>query len=149
MPVVYTKGDVTEAVEDIIAHGVNCMGAMGAGVARALMMKWPEVRKRYMDNHELGGWELGSVQLVAVNDRQVVANCATQKTYLPRGVRHVDYSAVDKCMKTLYAYSVENNLSVAMPMIGAGLAGGDWTRIEEIINRIFVDKVVKVYVFSQ
>jgi hypothetical protein len=35
-------------------------------------------------------------------------------------------------------------LRFGMPMIGAGLAGGDWDVIEEMINDIFVDEDITI-----
>lgn len=145
MPVVMLKGDVTKADQDVIAHGVNCKGAMGSGVALALLKRWPRVREEYIEFHKNFGWRLGTVQYIPVNDHQIVANCATQKSYLPRGQKHVDYEAVEICMQDLYEYCKMHGKSLAIPKIGAGLAGGDWKEIRKIINKIFVDMDVHVY----
>jgi hypothetical protein len=35
-----------------------------------------------------------------------------------------------------------------MPRIGCGLAGGEWSKVEEIINRVMPDVDVYVYDFD-
>jgi O-acetyl-ADP-ribose deacetylase (regulator of RNase III) len=142
MPIIYVKGDVTAAKEDVIAHGVNCKSVMGSGVALALLKKWPRVRKDYLKQK----WVLGYVQYVPVEEDKYVANCATQFEYWPRDKVHADYGAIEQCMKNLHGTCTWNKYSLAMPKIGAGLAGGDWNRIEKIINDVFHDMEVKVYV---
>ena len=74
-----------------------------------------------------------------------MANCATQHRYLPRGVCHADYNAIRSCMVTVKDYAKLRNLTIAMPKIGAGLAGGDWGLIEQILNDVFQDFDVSVY----
>ena len=41
-------GSLLEADADIICHQVNCQGAMGAGVAKQIADKWPNVKKEYV-----------------------------------------------------------------------------------------------------
>lgn len=145
MPIVYIKGDVTKASQDIIAHGVNCKGAMGSGVALALLKRWSRVREQYMVKHQNGGWRLGDIQYVPIGEGRFVANCATQKDYLPRGPQHADYDAIEKVMNDLAEYCAIHGKTLAMPKIGAGLAGGDWKVIRKIIDKAFPYKDVFVY----
>jgi O-acetyl-ADP-ribose deacetylase (regulator of RNase III) len=140
----YKKGNVLEASEMIIAHGCNCSGGFGSGVAGQIAQKWPEVRAAYMNQHNSHGWELGFVQYVDVGS-QIIANCGTQLKYLPRGICHADYPAIAKTMQQVKKYAVHNGFSIAIPKIGAGLAGGDWTIIEGILTGIFDDYDITVY----
>jgi O-acetyl-ADP-ribose deacetylase (regulator of RNase III) len=142
----YVKGDLFETKCNIIAHGCNCRGGFGSGVAYTMAMKYPKVRDMYLEKHEEEGWKLGDVQFVRVRDGRVIANCATQYNYLPRGVCHASYDAIRKAMQTVKEYAVNNDLSVAIPKIGAGLAGGDWDKIESILEEVFSDYSITVYV---
>ncbi|HEI8866651.1 TPA: hypothetical protein SLG40_002159 [Serratia odorifera] len=56
------------------------------------------------------------------------------------------YCAIDepnkKCLSLVAAFALEKRLSIQLPMIGAGLGGGDWNIIEEIIkNKIARNKI--------
>lgn len=139
------KGNVFDSDFDIIAHGCNCKGGFGAGVALAVAQKYPKARHHYLDKHRTEGWRLGEVQFVKVLGRQqYIANCATQKSFLPRGRKHADYDAIRTCMEKVRDFAKENKMTVAIPKIGAGLAGGDWKTIKKILDEVFVDFDVTV-----
>jgi O-acetyl-ADP-ribose deacetylase (regulator of RNase III) len=48
-------------------------------------------------------------------------------------------------MITVKKFAKEKGLSIAIPKIGAGLAGGEWSVIEQILVKVFVDYDVTVY----
>jgi O-acetyl-ADP-ribose deacetylase (regulator of RNase III) len=143
----YVKGDLFLAPQTIIAHGCNCKGGFGSGVAKTMSQKHPEARSQYLRKFNSVGWKLGDIQYVKSNGK-VIANCATQYDYgSPKGgAVYVDYDSIKTCMEKLKKVCVENKLSVAIPKIGAGLAGGDWDIIEKIINEVFFDLDIYVYV---
>lgn len=141
----YIQGDLLESNCRVIAHGVNCSGGFASGVAGQIAKKWPEVKSWYFRK---GRWRLGMVQYVETDDN-IVANCATQERYgkmAQYGVVYVDYPAVERVMRDLYDYVSQYDLTVAIPKIGAGLAGGDWNVIEKIINDVFHDREICVYI---
>jgi O-acetyl-ADP-ribose deacetylase (regulator of RNase III) len=150
------KGDVFESNANIIAHGVNCKGGFGSGVAGLMAKKHPSVRNGYLTKFKSEGWKLGDVQFVHLYDHRssiespnkityIVANCATQNNYLPRGERHADYDAIKTCMEKVKQYAKEREATIAIPKIGAGLAGGDWGIIEKILKEVFIDYDITVY----
>ena len=148
----YIRGDLFESNADIIAHGVNCSGGFGSGVAGQMAFIYPQTRTAYLEKYNQEGWELVDIQTVPLVDDlgwfngKHIINCATQDEYLPRGVRHADYNAIRKAMEEVKAFAkFKGNQSIAMPKIGAGLAGGDWNVIEGILNEVFDDYDVTVY----
>lgn len=147
---VYKKGDVTEAHEDIIAHGCNAQGVMGKGVAKTIREKWPGAFDVYKQVYDERGLNLGDV-IIYQGDKVTVANCITQEFY-GRGDdnnQYVDYDAVHKCMGALRKYCEEQDLhTIAIPKIGAGLGGGEWLKIEGIIRYEFEDTDIKISVYE-
>lgn len=135
MKIIYEKGDVLASDEQVIAHGCNSRGVMGAGLARAVRDKYPEVYEDYRDWCEslvpFPREGLGRVRLVKVPGR-IIANCIIQIDYgRLEGHRYVSYDAVDEVMAFL---DTKSYTRIAMPMIGAGLGGGSWGVIEKIIE---------------
>lgn len=143
--IVYKKGDLLNASEDIIAHGCNCQGGFGSGVAGQIAKKYPLAKEGYLLKYAHEGWVLGDIQWNYQLDGKTIVNCATQESYLPRGIVHASYEAIWKCMLKLKHFAELNNKSIAIPKIGAGLAGGDWNIIEQIIKRVFKDYPITVY----
>lgn len=149
----YVKGNVLDSGADVIAHGVNCSGGFASGVAGQIAKRWPTVQHRYRKEFHTNGWHLGKVQSVTMIGQNspcsfFVFNCGTQQFYGPmakHGVVYVDYPAIEKCMRQVYEFCEDNDLTCAIPKIGAGLAGGDWNVIEKIINEIFHDREILVY----
>lgn len=141
----YVEGDLFEAAEDIIAHGCNCRNGYGSGVAYTMSQRYPKAKSLYHEKYDEEGWELGEVQFVLQNDGKYIANCATQDAFMPRGYRHVNYDSVEECMEKVKRFAKEKGLSIAIPKIGAGLAGGDWHTIEAILEHVFSDYDVTIY----
>lgn len=154
--IIEIQGDLLETDCQLICHGVNTQGVMGSGVAKALYEKWPRVKDMYLDyftefNAGIEGENfLGHIDVFCVdrNSGLEVANCFTQQYYGPADHRYLSYDALDNCMKRLYSYCNQRNIKeIAMPKIGCGLAGGDWTIVKAILESVFKDEItVKVYI---
>lgn len=133
MKLTYIKGDLFDTKRDVIGHGVNCKGAFGAGVAAQVAKKYPEARQCYLDKYKREGWKPGDVQFVTVADYRVIANMATQEDYGGDGRRYVSYRGIAIAFDELLRFCKQGGWGVAIPKIGAGLAGGDWGVIEPLI----------------
>ena len=150
------QGNLLDTDCKLIAHGVNCQGKMGSGVAKALYTKWPGVKEKYLKvtDEFLGHYNpddlLGHNSYVVVGDK-VIANCFTQQNYGYDGQIYLSYKAMVGCMKALRAYMEGARLTeVAIPKIGCGLAGGDWEKVRDIIETVFPRKwKIKVYYLNK
>ena len=121
-----------------IAHQVNCMGVMGAGLALQIRDRWPEVYRKYRKycNPEAGDNQLrlGSVQILKVGDNLFVANLAGQYNY-GCGQQHTDYDALRTCLTKLSSWAASASLPVYLPYkMGCNLGGGDWETVSQIIS---------------
>lgn len=156
----YLKGDATNPVGDgkkVICHICNNIGGWGAGFVLALSKKWAQPEKQYRKWYNLSEdtfpFKLGNVQFVPVENDIVVANMIGQHLTYPTKdsngnlIPPIRYNALEECLNKVAEYAEKNNCSVHMPKIGAGLAGGDWNRIEALINKCLVDKGIPTYVY--
>lgn len=138
------KGDLIKLAEqgefDIIIHGCNCFHAMGSGIARQLADRYPEVaeadkKTEYGDRSKLGKWTE-----VIVENVFTVVNAYTQYRW-SSGSDVFEYEAFQQFLK-LFAESVlycPSRIKIGFPQIGAGLAGGDWSRISKMIEKFSED----------
>jgi O-acetyl-ADP-ribose deacetylase (regulator of RNase III) len=87
------------------------------------------------------------VQFVSVAEQLWVANMIGQRDIKRSrsGESPVRYEAIASCLAHVAELATTNDASVHMPRIGAGLAGGDWNRIEAIINETLRGIDVAVY----
>lgn len=120
---------------DVIIHGCNCHCVMGAGVARSIKKEFPEAYEE--DRRTIKGDrnKLGTISHVTVNregNEITIVNAYTQYYYGSESGVDVDYRALRYCMKL-----IKNKFKgkrIGYPLIGAGLAGGDWNIISKIID---------------
>lgn len=133
------NGDLTKATEKVIAHGCNCQGKMGAGVAKAIKETYPEAYHQYANlcmQHSTD--ELfGNMQEVESNGK-IILNLLTQKFY-GRMHKKFDYEAFKALAEHVVMWASENGYdTVAIPRIGAGLGKADWSKIREILEDVEV-----------
>jgi O-acetyl-ADP-ribose deacetylase (regulator of RNase III) len=162
----YVRGDATHPLETdnlkVVAHICNDVGKWGRGFVVSLSTRWKEPEKEYRRWHSLGSidgndFKLGNVQFVKVEPHIVVCNMIAQHDIRTiNNIPPIRYAALESCLSKLKDYVVSSGFddwdrSVHMPKIGAGLAGGDWNKIENIISTKMCDSYQKnnvdVYVY--
>lgn len=125
---------------DAIIHGCNCFCNMGAGLAPQIKSHFPcawnaDQRTTKGDKNKLGMYSLGRFPLPQNKFNRnllLVVNAYTQFGY-GRGL-DFDYGAFKSVLQALSQdREFEHVESWGFPRIGAGLAGGDWERIEDMI----------------
>lgn len=142
-------GDILCADADYICHQVNCRNVMGAGVARTIYTKWPEVKSEYHRFCTLANSPydlLGQVQIVPIQQAGIsVINLFGQLNYGRKiGVIYTDYQAMKNALRKINQLC--SGKSVAFPYgIGCGLAGGDWMTVEKMIIQCMWNCDVKLY----
>lgn len=154
----YVEGDATNPQGDgpkIILHICNTRGLWGKGFVMAISARWITPKAAYQAWHKGGfedwqDFELGAAQLVQVEDDVWVANIIGQE-----GIRGDDphtppirYEAVRKGLSKVRNQADVKRASVHMPRIGCGLAGGEWDRIEVIIQEELIDNGIEVTVYD-
>lgn len=153
----YIKGDATRPIgqdNKLIIHICNNINRWGRGFVTALSAKWPKTKKDY-HNWMQGNInnapkaKLGQVQFINVTKDIYVANMIAQHGIRPiNGVPPIRYESLKECLQTVRSWlSHQNNFSVHMPKIGAGLAGGDWDIISKIIQEELVDHKITTHVY--
>jgi O-acetyl-ADP-ribose deacetylase (regulator of RNase III) len=156
----YRHGDLLSHKGRFVMHGCNAQGVMGSGVAKEIRATYPlaytKYREKYEEENKL---VMGSV--VAVDcGRHVIFNAITQEFFGKDGRRYVDYSAISTALVSINKlindakrefegnrfaqqsrgygwtpFEEEEPIELAMPLIGAGLGGGDWGIISNILSQ--------------
>lgn len=113
--------------------------------------KWPEVRKEYLRFYKQYSSKgstpedfLGCTNLVNAKNKTIL-NMFTQLEYGPADKQYVDYGAIFKCFDDLRFEDIRN---LAVPKIGAGLAGGDWSIIKNIMIEITQRQGIDLLIYS-
>ena len=133
------KGNVFDALRkpnSIVVHGCNAQGVMGSGVAEIVKRDYPEVFTAYRNRYDLNGLRVGQIIPVIVSPTCYIINAITQEFYGREKDRiYVSYSGLRECFASVRAFAESRGIAtINYPMIGAGLAGGSWSRIRRIID---------------
>lgn len=142
----YVSGDLTSLKDKhdfIIVQQVNCQGAMGAGLARAIMNTWSDVKPNYLkwcSMHPDKAKRLGRVQTTKLGKNGFICNIFGQMYYGKSG----HYTNEAKLLEGI-AFVVSRASWVGLPVyipenIGSGLAGGNKSLILQGI-KYAADKV--------
>jgi len=146
MNIDYRIGDMFKGEHKYIAHGCNAQGVMGSGVAKIVKDNYYYAFKGYASWYRDCGLKLGQVirssvshQEFGLGNKPTIFNCITQDHY-GTDQRYANYGAIQSCIQEIDYYMCNHTKlgskeEVAFPMIGAGLAGGDWGIISKIIER--------------
>lgn len=136
MKLINRKGDLIAMARqgefDIIVHGCNCFCTMGSGIARQIRETW--MQPYIADAATLTGDynKLGTYTSSVVEDGKLtVINAYTQYDFNRPGEKKdvFEYISFQMILQKLrYVYG-DKALRWGFPMIGAGLAGGDWNWI--------------------
>lgn len=142
--ITYLNGDATRPQGDglkYIIHVCNNKGGWGAGFVLAISKRWKYPEQAYRTTKPLF---LGEIQFCPVEDDIVVINMIAQLLYTEE--IPLKYDALRECLRKVNQLAVENNATIHAPKFGAGLARGDWDKIEQMINDIITVPVF-IYIY--
>lgn len=137
-----------------IIHICNDINRWGKGFVVCLGDRYPEAKMTYLKSVKQTGYhDLGTITHVKIDNTLMVINMVAQKgiTKDRGGIPPIRYVALKECLiKTrnmLETIQAQEDLlldsqntynkvkiSIHMPKIGCGLAGGDWDVIKELIT---------------
>ena len=124
-----------------LAHGVNCVGIMGGGIAAQFAQRYPEMKTYYTYVCHLRGLHPGTMlpwmtdaftsQGVASVNHHIL-NCASQ--YLPGGEARLDF--LTRSLTLASGYCQVRGLPLAIPEIGCGIGKLDPVEAYRVFEEI-------------
>ena len=122
---------------DVIVHGCNCFCVMGKGIALSIKTAFPSA---YAADRRtvVGDWDkLGTITSTSIGNDDHVLNIVNGYTQFHwSGNFNADYDAIRNVFK--HVKETFGGTRIGYPLIGAGLAGGDWSIISKIIDEELV-----------
>lgn len=149
--ITFIKGDATEPQGEglkVLVHCVNDLGVMGAGIARTIAEKWLPLYQSYRLWVKTSTQNLqGKILWVRVQDDLIVANLVGQEGvgFDDKGNPPIRYESLRKGFSLLEEFGKKTKTSIHMPRIGCGLAGGEWSKVQEILESEIKSTPVFVY----
>lgn len=136
----FTTNDPAEL--RVIIHVCNNLNRWGKGFVVPLGDRYPAAKNIYLKSASQNGYhELGSITYCQIDPTLMVVNMVAQKGISKdplTGEMPIRYPALIECLRKIRQIFNDEfkgkTVSIHMPKIGCGLAGGDWDVVSEIIN---------------
>lgn len=134
MPIIDRTGNIFTTDAEAIGHGVNTEGVMGAGIAFSVRVMFPEIYKSYRDLCKADKLQPGEVfTAIDPRSRKYIVNLASQDK--PGANARLEW--VKSSLSTaLNSLAIEGVRTLALPRIGAGIGGLNWTEVRSAIEEI-------------
>jgi O-acetyl-ADP-ribose deacetylase (regulator of RNase III) len=145
----YKRGDLLAEDAEALVNAVNCVGVMGRGIALQFKRAWPENFKAYAaacQDHEVRPGQMFVFETGRPANPRYVINFPTKRHW--RGKSRIE--DVEAGLQALVAEIRQRGIrSIAVPALGAGLGGLDWTEVRARMERALGELAeVKVVVFE-
>lgn len=139
------NGNIFESSCDVLVNPVNCVGVMGAGLAKQFAIKFPEyehVYRRVCANRYL---HLGEIDIYTGEEISCIAICS-----LPTKNHWKDKSKIvpiTSSCKRLRSYLNEYGYSCAIPALGCGLGELEFAIVKDMLYTVFdgCESLIEIY----
>ena len=126
------NGDILESECEVLVNPVNCVGVMGAGLAKQFKARFPLMFAQYRQdclNHRLSK---GRSYIYPVDGGKKIANLTTKGDWREQSA----LTCIKDGLQDLASQMQQQGLhSVAVPAIGCGLGGLRWADVRPEISR--------------
>lgn len=144
MPIEVVTGDIFQDGADVLVNPVNCVGVMGAGIAKEFKRRWPNMYREYADVCYTEWLRYGRIHWYM--GAPIIANLPTKYHWKDKSsIGHVQ-DGIDKLAWDLTMLRTPIN-SVAMPALGCGLGGLDFADVLPLIEDAFKNTGYDVRVY--
>ncbi len=140
----FVDGDLFASRCEALVNAVNCVGVMGAGIAKEFRRRYPAHYAAYAGLCRRGWLRVGRPLLFLQADTPQIVAFPTKHHWRERS--HL--TTLDHGLGRLAALSLEWGLdSLAMPALGCGLGGLPWKAVRERIEHHFAGFPLPVEVY--
>jgi O-acetyl-ADP-ribose deacetylase (regulator of RNase III) len=151
MPIPFVTGDLfaNRFGARALAHGCNCQGSMGAGIATGFPDRYPEMFAEYRRRCKARPREfnLGDAFLWKTEGRPWVFNLGTQEGFWRS---RASYEAIEAALASMREQADREGIAtIAIPRIGTGYGGLSWRKVRAVIEKAFADWPGTLYVYEE
>ena len=136
MAVEVVRKDLFEVEADVLVNPVNCVGVMGAGVARQFRERYPRMYMAYRIACKKGQVRIGK-PMIWIEGNRLILNLPTKEHWRePSQYRFIEKGLewIRENIDTMESVLGRKIKVIAMPWIGCGLGGLKKDRVYELIK---------------
>lgn len=144
----YTTGNLLTSNAEALVNTVNTVGVMGKGIALQFKNLYPQNFRIYQKACKADALKIGELLIVEEGnlvDRKLIINFPTKQHW--REPSQYDY--IEKGLRALRMEIESRQIrSIAIPPLGCGNGGLDWSKVKPMIQRALHDLEAEIYVFE-
>lgn len=145
----YKTGNLLDSEAEALVNTVNTVGVMGKGIALQFKNMFPNNFKLYSCACKNKEVKVG--QLLVIEDesllvgKKIIINFPTKTNWrLPS-----EYQYIEEGLKELVKVIIEKNIkSIAIPPLGSGNGGLDWSKVKSILEKNLSNLSCDVYIYE-
>lgn len=146
MAVLFLAGDMFTGAQGFsLAHGCNCAGAMGKGIAVQFKRRYPSMYMAYKSECLTGQLVPGGVFPWQTESGDWVYNLGTQKHWRTKARLPDIVASTQAMVQHAEQHGVK---AIRMPAVGAGLGGLPWDSVRESLVAGFQDAELDLLVYQ-
>lgn len=128
------EGSIFDSDADAIVNAVNCVGVMGAGLAKAFKDRFPHMNEQYEVKCKLGLLKPGQLDIYVIDSTpKYIINFPTKDDWRnPSELKYI-LSGRRAMIDVVEQYKMK---SVAIPALGCGLGGLSWGVVKPILRNL-------------
>ena len=131
------EGSLLDADVEVLVNAVNCKGVMGKGIALQFKLAYPENFEQYKQACDAGDVHLGEVLVVAtgkIDNPAYIINFPTKYHWRDRSRLDSIEAGLRSLIRAVERLGIR---SIAVPALGCGLGGLDWSDVKPLIEKAF------------
>ena len=144
----FTSGDLLRSEADALVNAVNCVGAMGRGIALQFKKEFPknfEEYKNACDRGEVVPGKMFITERNALNPPRYIVNFPTKRHW--RGKSRI--GDIESGLVMLRdEIEARHITSIAIPPLGSGLGGLDWPDVRRLIENTLSGTTAEIIVYE-
>ena len=132
---VIENGNLFESQAKYLVNAVNCIGIMGAGIAKQFADRYPEMYESYKTLCKAGAYEVGTIRVHPIKDGKNIVNFPTMK-YPGSKAKLIDIIKGLQSLKSRlkWDYDYDNTpITIAICALGCGIGG---LNPEDVLNEV-------------
>lgn len=145
------QGDLFKGDYDILINTVNCVGAMGKGIAFKFKKLYPQMYKEYKNKCDARFIEIGKMWIwFDERTKKIIINFPTKYDWRKKS----EYSWIDLGLDDLYKElskivdKYDKPIRVGIPALGCSNGGLDWTVVKTMIENKLKDVNLHIDLFE-
>ncbi|MET3683420.1 O-acetyl-ADP-ribose deacetylase (regulator of RNase III) [Alkalibacillus flavidus] len=144
----YKKGNLLEDQSEALVNTVNTVGVMGKGIALQFKQAFPEVFREYekaCKNHQINIGYMHVVPTHGIIGPKYIINFPTKKHWKEKSKINYITEGLNDLVKIIKELNIQ---SIALPPLGCGNGGLEWSEVKPLIENAFQDIPIEVYVYE-